>query len=74
MKFLHHIVKLNKSLAAKKDKVTMLRYHFDNHVNYAENPTPTKELKFQPHFRDLNSEAEKTKSFGEVISEDFQRR
>ena len=24
--------------------------------------------------RDLNSEAEKTKSFGEVISEDFQRR
>ena len=40
MKFLHHIVKLNKSLAAKKDKVTMLRYHFDNHVNYAENPTP----------------------------------
>jgi len=48
VKFLHHIVKLNKSLAAKKDKVTMLR--------------------------DLNSEAEKTKSFGEVISEDFQRR
>ena len=27
VKFLHHIVKLNKSLAAKKDKVTMLRYH-----------------------------------------------
>ena len=39
MKFLHHIVKLNKSLAAKKDKVTMLRYHFDNQVN-AENLTP----------------------------------
>ena len=26
VKFLHHIVKLNKSLAAKKDKVTTLRY------------------------------------------------
>ena len=29
---------------------------------------------FMLHLRDLNSEAEKTKSFGEVISEDFQRR
>merc|ERR1719319_637754 len=48
VKFLYHIVKLNKSLAAKKDRVGSLR--------------------------ELNSEAEKTKSFGEMITEDFQRR
>ena len=45
MKFLHHIVKLNKSLAAKKDKVTMLRYHFDSQVfTHDENPAPTYQI------------------------------
>merc|ERR1719394_808137 len=48
VKFLFHIVRLNKSLAAKKDRVNCLR--------------------------ELNSEAEKTKSFGEFMTEDFQRK
>jgi len=48
VKFLYHIVKLNKSLLAKKEKVKNLR--------------------------ELNSEAEKLKSFGEFMTEDFQRK
>eukprot|EP00090_Calanus_glacialis_P030185 TRINITY_DN4862_c0_g1_i8.p1 TRINITY_DN4862_c0_g1~~TRINITY_DN4862_c0_g1_i8.p1 ORF type:complete len:607 (-),score=246.35 TRINITY_DN4862_c0_g1_i8:42-1862(-) len=48
VKFLYHIVRLNKSLQGKKEKVNNLR--------------------------DLNSEAEKMKSFGEFITEDFQRK
>jgi len=48
VKFLYHIVRLNKSLLSKKEKVNNLR--------------------------DLNSEAEKMKSFGEFITEDFQRK
>jgi len=48
VKFLFHIVRLNKSLLAKKEKVNNLR--------------------------ELNSEAEKMKSFGEFITEDFQRK
>jgi len=48
VKFLYHIVKLNKSLLAKKEKVKNLR--------------------------ELNCEAEKLKSFGEFMTEDFQRK
>merc|ERR1719410_443056 len=48
VKFLYHIVKLNKSLLAKKEKVRNLR--------------------------EMNTDAEKVKSFGEFITEDFQRR
>lgn len=48
VRFLYHIVRLNKSLLTKKEKVSSLR--------------------------DLNSDAEKIKSFGECITEDFQRR
>merc|ERR1719336_1204538 len=48
VKFLYHIVKLNKSLLAKKEKVINLR--------------------------EMNTDAEKVKSFGEFITEDFQRR
>jgi len=48
VKFLHHIVKLNKSLQAKRDKVSSLR--------------------------ELNTEAEKRRSFGDFITEEFQRK
>merc|ERR1719410_2316399 len=48
VKFLYHIVKLNKSLLAKKEKVRNLR--------------------------EMNTDAEKVKSFGEFITEDFQRK
>jgi len=46
--FLHNIVKLNKSLKGKREKVSSLR--------------------------ELNTEAEKRKSFGALISEDFQKK
>jgi len=48
VKFLFHIVRLNKSLLVKKEKVVSLR--------------------------ELNCQAEKMKSFGEYITEDFQRK
>jgi len=48
VRFLYHIVRLNKALLTKKERVNNLR--------------------------DLNSDAEKKKSFGEFITEDFQRR